>query len=247
MRELRISYVPIFPMCAARWELSGFRHESDIGPLISLRDSCVHFHGGVMKASCLRCKSPLRIPDESLQATIRFPGCRQPLRMPAATQSRLAIPRDPSLPSSRMKGNSEVTATFPRVAEDAAETGAASEPERTTFAVVILGVLIGICGFGWFGLVHLLPWAGCDSPLGSMIQSLHGVAAIGVAAIGFALTHRMRMLGSTACLFLVLAAAICMTGLVLYPRRIRSRSSRWPSSTQSSRCSSAAAVLPVCF
>jgi hypothetical protein len=172
-----------------------------------------------MNVSCPRCKSPMRISDDSLQATFRCPSCRQPLRVPAAARSRPALPQEQPPSTSRTQENSE-TSMLPRTEEEIVETGTTSRRERTTFVAVLLGILIGVFGFGWFGLVRLVPWSGWNSPIGSMIQTLHGITAIGFAvlmalSIGLAMTRRLRPLCNSVCLFLVLIAAICLAGLLL--------------------------------
>jgi hypothetical protein len=129
------------------------------------------------------------------------------------------------LPASREKSPEQTpvrstSATLCPVGEVPVQPKAASRPGRPSIAAIILGILIGAFGAAWFGLLYATPWIGWESPLGSMIRSLHGIASAGfctlpMLSIGLAFTRSLRTLFSAVCCFQLLAAVLCLVGLAL--------------------------------
>ncbi len=171
-----------------------------------------------MMVACPKCGLSFPIPSEVPGSTFPCPGCRRSLRLPPRTINRPAPPRAAGPSGAGVR--SGPTKTSASAAESSRRMSAPAPRRAVLIAAAVLGISLGVAGIGWFSLLCAMPWAGWDSPIGSALQSLHGVAALGFGvlvplSLGLGLTRRLRPACSAVALLLFILVAIGIAGLGL--------------------------------
>jgi hypothetical protein len=161
--------------------------------------------GDLMKVSCPGCHASLLIPEGSEQNAVRCEGCGRTL--PISTNPNRVEPE--STESTR-----PASATLIRSVLSTAGL------KRRDVIGIVLGVVLGAAGFGWFRLCSTFPWAGWNFPVGEMVRKLHGFTAIGFAvlslqSIGGAITTRLQPFCSATGFFVAVLGALCIAGIYL--------------------------------